>query len=149
MQECRLIYKSVATEEIVSNETLSEITGKGASHNREKGITGLLVLSGNEFLQVLEGPLPLINELYLKIAKDTRHHHICLLSFELISERYFDSWNMRLIDLWDLPGPTRKFLLSKYAHEDEVIRIPTSFLEIHSLLLDAKSFCVSTPWKQE
>jgi hypothetical protein len=147
MQECRLIYRSVSTDDFVCNETLSDITEKGAENNRKKGITGLLILTGNEFLQVLEGPLEAVNHLYLTIAKDPRHTKINLMSFELISSRFFETWNMRLIDLWDLPGPTRAYLLSKYPHDDEVIRIPSTFIEIHSLLLDARSFCLSTPWK--
>ncbi|MCG8529006.1 MAG: BLUF domain-containing protein [Opitutales bacterium] len=147
MKECRLIYKSLSTDEIVSNETLQEIIEKGSKNNSEKDISGLLLLTGNQFLQVLEGPLEEVNQLYLKICKDTRHHHVNLLNFELIAERYFETWNMRLVDLWDLPGTQREFLLSKYKSKDEVIEIPDNFLEIYSLLLDAKSFCTSTPWK--
>lgn len=147
MEECRLIYKSVPTEEIVSNETLADITENGAIQNRKLDITGLLILTGDEFLQVLEGPRKAVNELYLKIAKDKRHREVQLISYEQISQRFFQTWNMRLIDLWDLPGQTREYLLAKYSSEDEVIRIPDSFLEIHSLLLDARAFCLSEPWK--
>jgi len=145
--ECRLIYKSIPSDEFVSNETVADIVSKGAVRNREFGITGLLILTGREFLQVLEGPSKAVNELYLRIAKDSRHTKIQLVSFEQINQRFFQTWNMRLVDLWDLPGPTRQFLSSKYKSEDGMIRIPESSMEIHSLLLDARAFCLSEPWK--
>ena len=147
MEECRLIYKSIPSEEVVSNETLADITENGAVNNRKLNITGLLILTGDEFLQVLEGPTKAVNQLYLQIAKDKRHRDVQLISYETINQRFFQTWNMRLIDLWDLPGQTRQYLLAKYKSDDEMIRIPDTFLEIHSLLLDAKAFCLSEPWK--
>jgi len=144
--ECRLIYKSVPSGDFVSNDTVVDIVEKGAVKNSEKGITGLLILTGNEFLQVLEGPTREVNELYLTIARDDRHRDIRLISFEQITKRYFQTWNMRLVDLYDLPGSTRQYLMNKYENEDGMIKIPESSMEIHSLLLDAKSFCLSEPW---
>ena len=101
--ECRLIYKSIPNEDFVSNETVRDIVEKGAVKNSERGITGLLILTGHEFLQVLEGPTRQVNELYLTISRDERHKEVELISFEQINKRFFQTWNMRLVDLWDLP----------------------------------------------
>jgi hypothetical protein len=139
MSECRLIYRSVSTDEFVSNETVREIAEKGATNNRKQNITGLLVLTGREFLQVLEGPVVEVNALYQKICLDPRHNQVVLIKYELIRSRQFEDWSMRLVDLWDIPGTTREFLKSKYLTVDEVIQIPCDAMAVQSLLLDAKA----------
>ena len=37
--------------------------------------------------------------------------------------------------------------MNKYESEDGMIKIPPTSMEIHSLLLDARAFCLSEPWK--
>jgi len=149
MEECRLIYKSISTEEITSNQTLADIIDKATAVNTKLNITGLLILSGDQFLQVLEGPIDAVNDLYLKIAKDDRHKKVTLIDYEIMSTRYFKTWSMQLVDLWDLPGETRNFLLKKYDSVDKVIQIPNTLDLIYSLLVDAKSFCDSKPWEKK
>ncbi|MDQ8187360.1 BLUF domain-containing protein [Pelagicoccus sp. SDUM812002] len=147
MSNCRLIYRSTAEEETLSNEELAKLQYSSVSNNNALGISGILVLSGDQFLQVLEGNSTRVNELYLKIAQDPRHHSIQLISFESITERYFSDWGMRLIDLYDLPLQPRKFLMQKYPSVDDAICIPTQLNLVYALLLDAKMFCLSEPWE--
>lgn len=104
MALCRLIYKSIATAEIVSNETLRDIESKARENNAAKGITGLLVHTGRTFLQVLEGAPADVTELFGRIWSDSRHGQLELISFEPTASRLFDQWGMRLVDLYDLPG---------------------------------------------
>ncbi len=139
MNECRLIYKSVSKDEFVSNETVESISQKGAINNSKKGISGLLILTGNHFLQVLEGPETAVNELFQKICLDDRHQQIKLINYDLITQRQFEVWSMRLVDLWDISGDTRDFLKTKYPCKDDIIEIPDDPMAVHALLLDAKA----------
>ena len=57
MGDCRLIYRSTCSASFLPNEDLRSLVHQSADHNAEQGITGLLLLSGDQFLQVLEGPV--------------------------------------------------------------------------------------------
>lgn len=146
MRTCRLIYKSVAREETLSNQALSELQETSARNNEQRGITGLLALSGNQFLQALEGDGDSVNDLYAKIVNDPRHHKVRLISFESATERYFEDWAMRLVDLYDLPLQPRKYLARKYSNLDDTVKIPDQINLVYSLLLDAKTICLNVPW---
>ena len=146
MQIHRLIYKSIATAEVVSNETLRELESQAAAANAENGITGLLVLSGNRFVQVLEGPAEVLTALFGRIMQDKRHHQVTLISFQPVVERCFEDWTMRLVDLFDLPGEKRALMQSKYRHDQDDILLPTDVHEVHAFLLDARYVCLSSPW---
>ena len=147
MGNCRLIYLSTISDKLMSNEELRELVSKSAEHNQALGITGLLVLSGDQFLQVLEGPASAVNDLYSTIVRDGRHHHLRLISYEPAVETYFDDWGMALVDLYDLPKATREILIRKYSSKGDAIQIPERLHELYSFLLDAKHLCSGRPWE--
>ncbi len=143
MKACRLIYKSVATAEVVSNETIRDLAERAAKANHERGITGLLILTGNVFVQVLEGPAEAVNQLYCNIVADKRHRQIQLVSFEPMDQACFAEWSMRLVDLYDLPKAARDFMALKYSHKEGSVQLPQEPHEVFSLLLDARAICHS------
>jgi hypothetical protein len=145
MNQCRLIYSSIASEKFMSQEELHALVQQCAQNNTRAKIAGLLVLSGDRFLQVLEGPAKAVNRVFNKIILDKRHHDVSLISFESIGPAYFDNWSMRLVDLYDLPMESRQIFMRKYIHEDGVIRLPERLHEVYSLLLDSKALCLSVP----
>jgi hypothetical protein len=147
MKLSRLIYKSTATAEVISNRTLRDIEEQASAANTEKGITGLLVLTGNIFLQVLEGSSRDVTALFGKIIGDKRHHDVELVTFQPIGARCFDEWSMRTVDLYDLPGDRRALMAAKYGGKDGVIAMPDDEHLVHAFLLDARFVCSSTPWK--
>lgn len=148
MNLCRLIYKSVTTaKKMVSNQTLHNLEVESSVANAEHSITGLLVLSGDVYLQVLEGAGRDVTELFGKIIIDKRHQLVELVSFEAVAERFFDDWNMRLVDLHDFPGDKRAVMTSKYVTQDGNIQIPNDVHKVHAFLLDVKHLCDSTPWR--
>ena len=147
MKNCRLIYRSVSTEEIPSNEDLLKLSEEASANNLRDGITGLLVLSGSEFLQVLEGPVAKVNALFQKISRDPRHHTVELIFYEEVSETYFGNWDMRMVDLHDLPKETRRIFMEKYQHEDGIVSIPSKPQLTFALLLDVKAICLNKAWK--
>ena len=148
MQTCRLIYRSIATDEFVSNEMLRDLENSASQKNAGQGITGLLALAGNVFVQVLEGESAEVNALYHRIAADSRHGDVQLLSFESAVTPLFGDWSMRLIDLFDLPGEQRVVMAEKYGDENGDIRVPEELPRVYALLLDAKHICTNTPWLQ-
>lgn len=146
MKTSRLIYKSIATAEVVSNPTLRDLESNAASANAAKGITGLLVMSGNVFLQVLEGSAVEITGLFGRIMQDKRHRQVELITFETGMERYFEDWNMRLVDLYDLPGDKRALISAKYPGKAGEVCIPSGIHSVYAFLFDARELCLSAPW---
>jgi hypothetical protein len=149
VKNCRLIYKSRASTDVVSNEVINQLVEQSAKANKARQITGLLLLSGNRFLQVLEGPYQDVNRLYGNIMRDTRHCDVELVTFEPMESRYFEEWNMRLVDLYELSKHPRELIAAKYEYCEGVIMIPERLHEVYSLLLDAKALCLTTPWKKK
>lgn len=147
MKLSRLIYKSTATPEVVPNQMLRDIEEQASAANTEKGITGLLVLTGGIFLQVLEGSARDLTALFGNIIADKRHRALELVTFQPIGGRCFAEWSMRTVDLYDLAGDRRALMAAKYGGKDGVIAVPDDVHLVHAFLLDAKFVCSSTPWR--
>ena len=64
-------------------------------------ITGVLCQGDGFFLQMLEGERSVINQLYARITRDSRHKDVELIKYEEISQRKYKQWSMALIDLSD------------------------------------------------
>ena len=69
--------------------------------NRVNQITGVLCQGDGFFLQMLEGERSVINQLYARIVRDSRHKDVELIKYEDISQRKYSQWSMALIDLSD------------------------------------------------
>jgi hypothetical protein len=91
----RLMYASRAAEG-ANAETLATILKTSKENNPKVGVTGVLCFCANAhvFLQVLEGGRNAVSALYNRIAQDSRHHDVALLSYGEIGERSFTSWAM-------------------------------------------------------
>src|ERR1700749_1089523 len=86
----RLIYRSRNRAGAVERKhQLGEIFRVARSSNKKLGVTGALLISDDEFVQTLEGPEPVVRELYAKINKDKRHDHVELLESGDVSARVF------------------------------------------------------------
>jgi hypothetical protein len=95
---------------------LESILTSSRAHNPSHGITGLLCVSGDIFIQVLEGGRDEVCELFNTIVRDPRHEHVRLLAYEEIRQRKFGGWAMGQVDLAKI-NPS---LLLKY-HEKAVL----------------------------
>lgn len=132
----QLMYKSRITGEM-SFRVLIDIMDQSRKKNEELGITGFLLATDEEFLQVLEGSFEAVNEIYHTIAKDKRHQHLQLISFELIRERYFPKWTMKATSINELKQPLRNMLIEKYGTQDGNFIIPVDKYQCYALLKDA------------
>ncbi len=95
----------------VDQEELVNILRQSKLHNPQSGVTGVLCFSAGIFLQVLEGGRGAVNKLYNRIAADSRHTDVQLLSYEEIGERRFAGWSMGQVNMARL-NPS---LLLKYS----------------------------------
>jgi len=63
-------------------------------NNPRQGITGLLCVADDLFIQLLEGGRDEVCEIFNAIVRDDRHKQVRLLSYEEITERRFGNWSM-------------------------------------------------------
>jgi hypothetical protein len=94
----RLMYASRAAP-AVDQDQLTAIVRKSKSNNGPLGVTGVLCFSEGIFIQVLEGGRSQVNALYNRIAADTRHTQVELLTYEEIGERRFAGWSMGQVNM--------------------------------------------------
>lgn len=94
----QLVYYSKSTQEFEIKE-LKEIAQKAEINNERLGISGALIYVEDVFLQLIEGGLVQLNELYRKISQDKRHNQLTILDFSKIKQRSFRSWKMKIIYL--------------------------------------------------
>jgi hypothetical protein len=90
----RVIY--ISDHKDYSNQNLKDIIEASQKNNPHKNVTGCLISGNSAYLQILEGPISSVDELYSKIKKDKRHSNIKMLIEEPINSRLFSSWSMRL-----------------------------------------------------
>lgn len=89
----RLVYHSQAIVPFPVAE-LEMLLRKSRTHNHAHHLTGLLLYGDEQFLQVLEGTNPALDELYGRIQQDYRHTNVRTLSYAPISTRAFPDWRM-------------------------------------------------------
>ena len=93
----QFIYASAATVEFTKDD-LKKLLAKARSNNHSLEVSGMLVYHEGSFLQILEGEEDVVNALYSKIEKDSRHDNVRLLLRSEIEERSFGEWKMGFYD---------------------------------------------------
>jgi hypothetical protein len=93
MSLVQLIYVS-SEKRPLSDDELDKILESCVRQNTLSGVTGMLLYSEGNFLQVLEGSEAAIEETYQRICQDARHTNFFLLSKEEIPQREFSAWQM-------------------------------------------------------
>ena len=77
-----------------NNGILRGILSAGLKNNPKRGLSGVLVVDGNLFVQVLEGPRSTLSSTFFRIQNDTRHGGLILAGFEEIPDRLFPDWSV-------------------------------------------------------
>lgn len=97
-----LVYCSQASADM-DDEVIASIIATARHHNPRLGITGLLVFGQGIFFQWLEGPRDNVTGLLARIAADTRHTNLVVLSQEDdIRDRLFPEWDMEWVEAADI-----------------------------------------------
>lgn len=97
MQLFRLVYYS--TNKLRSRgralaSDLKVLLSQSIRNNSKFGISGGLVFNRTNFLQVLEGDKPDVQQIYERISVDPRHTDVTTVAAELVTKRLFDVWAM-------------------------------------------------------
>lgn len=125
----RCLYASRPASQL-NAACLDAILESSRRNNPELGVTGLLCVSENLFVQVLEGGRDEVCELYNTIVGDDRHINVRLLIYQEITERAFGGWSMGQVNIARL-NPA---LLLKYFRRVELDPFDCSGVATLSLL---------------
>lgn len=94
----RLIYRS--RDRIPQDRrkvALGELFSQARSNNKERDITGALLVSEAWFVQALEGEEGAVRSLYARIEADARHEGVELIEASEVVDRVFSRWAMAKI----------------------------------------------------
>lgn len=105
-----VLYVSTAAREMTTPDlvALLKVT---RSNNQARGLTGMLLYRGGNFMQALEGPPDVVGETLGRICADPRHRDVTLIADVLEPARHFAQWQMGFAhlnddDVADIPGFT-------------------------------------------
>lgn len=89
-----LVYTSSANAPL-TEEYLHEHLEQWRATNARLGVTGVLLYSEDNVLQVLEGEAETIHSLFASIANDVRHRSVTKIADGPVPGRAFSEWSMR------------------------------------------------------
>lgn len=89
-----LVYASTANFSL-SETDLRRLLGPWRANNACLNITGVLLYSEGNILQVLEGDANALHHLFATIAADPRHRSVVKLADGPVSSRTFAEWSMQ------------------------------------------------------
>ena len=92
-----LVYCSIAVKGLTFHD-LEHLATRAQVYNLRNDITGMLLYSGDNFIQALEGRLPALELLMEKIVVDERHHQFERLLCAPIVQRRFGRWALGVLD---------------------------------------------------
>jgi hypothetical protein len=98
-----VLYRSRATHAPTETD-LQTLLEQSRTYNAQQQITGLLLYSDGQFLQLVEGPEAVVRSLYAQIRADPRHTQLVTLSDGPAPQRWFADWHMAFghVDASDL-----------------------------------------------
>jgi hypothetical protein len=93
-----LIYVSDSTlSASVEAGEVEAIIDVARSRNGDLEVTGALMFTHSNFVQVLEGSPAALNELMASIKRDSRHQNVRVLEVESLTSRRFSDWSMAYV----------------------------------------------------
>lgn len=76
-----------------SRDKLEALYSESKANNIKHNITGILICKNQNFLQVIEGEVTIVNEVFGKIKNDRRHKNVFEVINTTIEERVFEDYN--------------------------------------------------------
>jgi hypothetical protein len=117
------IFQIAYLSSLVTDDStlLPSILEVAIRNNSQRGITGMMLYSDGNVMQVLEGEKDVVLQTFQSIEADMRHTGVMVLLEHAIAARQFASWSMGFkhlakADLDKLPGAAQVFK----AREDEI-----------------------------
>jgi hypothetical protein len=104
----RLIYSSQAVEQFTKRQLL-DLLHDSRGFNSIDNISGVLMHKHGYFLQIIEGEHGVIDDLLVRLRRDTRHKDLKIIHDSTTEDRLFTNWAMGCVDFDDaelsmLPG---------------------------------------------
>ena len=90
----QVTYISTARSMYPTSTEIQEILASCRKNNVRNGLSGLLIVAGRRFLQVLEGPASACEASYDRIKTDPRHFALVELGRKKIEQPSFPQWAM-------------------------------------------------------
>lgn len=94
----RLVYRS-QVEGVPAEIALEQIFRVSVRKNARLRITGALGFSGRNYIQLLEGPRPAMDDLLQTLLADPRHSNLRVLLRGSSPRRLLPNWSMARVDL--------------------------------------------------
>ena len=94
-------YLYISTAPSLSREDVDSILASSQRNNPARGVTGLLLYNGRNFLQLLEGEESELVSLMMKISHDPRHTGISMIDRKMVQIRACPDWAMRRVMIAD------------------------------------------------
>ena len=88
-----LTYVS-SSHNLLDYKQIIDILDVSVVNNALRDVTGCLIYSHGNFIQVLEGQQSDVEFIFAKILNDKSHHHITVVERANIESRIFESWYM-------------------------------------------------------
>lgn len=76
------------------SEAVRQILIASITNNRRVDVTGLLVSTGEAFMQALEGPAASVRQTFDRVRMDPRHAQVEVKLLQPAERRLFKDWNM-------------------------------------------------------
>jgi hypothetical protein len=108
----QVVYHSIS---LTDADGEREILKTSRLNNTKRNISGCLISSNGEFLQILEGPRPVVMDLINVIQADNRHKEFIIMKMCIIKERMFKNWMMAS---FEADEQTFMQILSSYCESD-------------------------------
>ena len=102
-----IVYVSCVSA-LYQREALADILHQSRQNNAARGITGLLLYVGGNFMQAIEGPEKETQTLIEQIREDPRHHDMRVIVEFPINKRSFPDWSMAFREGKELAPETRE-----------------------------------------
>ena len=93
----QLVYTSRRVEGVGDDE-IDAMLCSARRDNASRGLTGVLLCTDTQFMQVLEGPSDEVERLRERIATDPRHEEMRIVMTREVTRRDFGRWHMALSD---------------------------------------------------
>jgi hypothetical protein len=103
-------YLYISTAPTLPREEVDSILATSARNNPARGITGLLLFNGRNFLQLLEGEDSEVSALMETITADPRHSGVSVLDRRAIPARACPDWAMKRVMIAESIANRREML---------------------------------------
>lgn len=124
-----VIYVSVADPKLATDDIASLVDDAQRSNTRDE-LTGALIYNGQNFMQLLEGPVAKAEACLARIRADRRHNGLIEIRRRRINEREFADFSMLYSPLFRDHDADLSRLAARGALDPQDERLMTNFLAL-------------------